>query len=113
MSDAEKKPLSKEQIAELSISMIGQDGSDDKILAFLQREAQGNIFFIIEILRMWANEAGDLRKIAETPIPDAILAGGILAIFKRRLNKLDKTSQNILIQSAVFGRKIDPFFASL
>jgi len=99
--------LSAEQIAELSMSMPGQIGTNEEIVAFLERETAGNIFFIIEILRMWAHEAGDLRRIAESPLPQNIVSGGILAVLRKRVDRLDEASQAILIQAAVFGREID------
>lgn len=99
--------FSAEQIAELGLSMPGQIGTNEEIVAFLERETAGNIFFIIEILRMWAHEAGDLRKIAAVPLPETMLAGGILAVLRKRIERLDADAQAVLIQAAIFGREID------
>lgn len=103
----ELQRLTEGEIAALSVSMLGKVGADGEIIAFLQRETAGNIFFAIEILRMWAHEAGDLRKIADMPIPDNILAGGILAVLRKRIDRLSEEQQRILMQAAVFGRDID------
>lgn len=103
----ELQRLKEGEIAELSVSMLGKVGADGEIISFLQRETSGNIFFAVEVLRMWAHEAGDLRKIAEMPIPQNILAGGILAVLRKRIDRLSEEQQHILIQAAVFGRDIN------
>ena len=53
--------LNPEQIAQLSEAMLGQIGSEPQIVEFLQRETEGNIFFLIEVVRSLADEAGERR----------------------------------------------------
>ncbi|MEO1290537.1 MAG: AAA family ATPase, partial [Chloroflexota bacterium] len=99
--------LTAEEITQLSSRMLGNVTLNDEITAFLQRETAGNIFFVIEILRLWAQEAGDLRTIAQSPIPDTLVAGGILAVLRQRVERLDTDAQQVLMYAAVFGREID------
>jgi hypothetical protein len=61
----------------LSESMIGTSGRRPELIALLQRETEGNIFFVVEMLRALAEEAGELSLIGRKDIPEKILAGGV------------------------------------
>lgn len=95
------------QIAVLSTSILGAIGQSPQILAFLERETAGNTLFVIEILRALAENAGELHKIAETPLPETIRAGGIIAVIQKRLSLLPQAAHRVLEIAAVIGREID------
>src|SRR5258708_36938387 len=69
--------LSKDAMADLSTSMLGQSGHFPEMIDFLQRETEGNVFFAVEIVRALAEEAGEIEKIGTTVRPTQITAGGI------------------------------------
>jgi tetratricopeptide (TPR) repeat protein len=95
------------QIAALSVSILGQIGQSPQILAFLERETAGNTLFVIEILRALAENAGELRKIAEMPLPANLMVGGIIAVIQKRLSLLPSSARRILDIAAIIGREID------
>lgn len=52
-------------IADLSAALLGEEtGRQENLLDLLQRNTRGNIFFIIEMVRTLAEEAGELEGVA-------------------------------------------------
>ncbi len=99
--------LSTEAIQQLSISMLGSAGDNEKLISFLKNETEGNTFFIVEVVRALAEEAGHLSKIGERELPTRVLTQGIHKILQRRLNQVDKADQPLLELAAVYARQID------
>jgi predicted ATPase len=99
--------LSDTEIGELSVSMLGETGKQTEVLDFLRRETEGNTFFMVEVVRTLAEEAGRLRDIASKPLPHHMLAGGIQSIMRRRLNRVPDVLQRQLKLAAVAGRELD------
>lgn len=100
-------PLDTGQIQALMQSILGEIGDAAHIVEFLKRETEGNALFVVEVIRALADEAGNLRAIAEMPLPEDIKVGGILAILKQRLSRLPKPMHNLLQVLALYGRDID------
>ncbi|NDJ33863.1 MAG: protein kinase, partial [Chloroflexi bacterium] len=80
--------LDQQAIAELSVSMIGQRGLEPKVLQFIERETEGNAFFMVEVVRALAEEAGRLSEIGSATLPARVVAGGIQRIIERRLGRV-------------------------
>jgi serine/threonine protein kinase/tetratricopeptide (TPR) repeat protein len=99
--------LNREQITDLSRSILGELDNEPQIVAMLEGETAGNVFFVIEIIRALAEEAGGLRQIAEHPLPDNIVAGGILAILQRRIQRVPAEYAPLLRLAALVGRELD------
>ncbi len=99
--------LTPEAIAELSRSMLGETGHDEEIVAFLERESEGNTFFIVEVVRALAEEAGQLDRVSEIPLPEQVFAGGIRDVLTRRLAHLPEDARPLLRVAAVAGREVD------
>ncbi len=99
--------LSKEHIAELSASMLGRAGKDPQLVSLLQRETEGNAFFLVEAVRTLAGEAGQLDRVHELTLPDTIVSGGIRAILSRRLSRMSAGARPLLHLAAAAGRKLD------
>ena len=57
-------------------------------LQLLQRETEGNTFFIVEVIRALAEEAGQLDLVSGMSLPRTIFAGGIQAVINRRLQRV-------------------------
>ena len=93
-------------IAALSASMLGEIGTQPEILQLLERETEGNIFFLVETVRALAEEAGGLDNIGKVTIP--VAAGRNLAVLTEaavrnhvlQLRGIDSTQQFIERQSA-------------
>ncbi len=99
--------LSDKDIAELSESMIGPAGRSPQLLDLLQRETEGNVFFVVEVVRTLAEEVGQLDKIGAEPLPEHVFAGGVKQIVQRRLSHIPKEDYALLELAAVLGRQLD------
>lgn len=99
--------LSTAGIAELCQSMLGGDACTPELVAFLEAETEGNVFFIIEVMRALAEEAGQLSHIDAHRLPKQVLTGGIQAIVQRRLARLPEEALPLLRLAAVAGRQLD------
>ena len=94
-------------VGQLAEAMLGEAGQQPEIVAQLQTETEGNIFFLVEILRAWAEEAGGLLQVGQVALPEHILTGGIQQVVQRRLDKVPAIYQPLLKLAAVVGRKLD------
>jgi eukaryotic-like serine/threonine-protein kinase len=108
----EMKPLrlerfTSQEVAALSRSMLGAAGERPDILTLLERETEGNIFFMIEILRALSEEAGRLEDILTLPLPQSIATGGMTGVIERRLSRVAQRWLPLLKLAAVAGRKLD------
>ncbi|MBL7201968.1 MAG: tetratricopeptide repeat protein [Anaerolineae bacterium] len=99
--------LSTEHVAELSASMMGSAGHQEQVVGLLQRESEGNPFFLVEIARALAEEAGRLEDIGYIPLPDKVFAGGVLDVIRRRISRVPMEARPPLLLAAVAGRELD------
>ncbi|MDQ7035991.1 MAG: AAA family ATPase [Anaerolineae bacterium] len=99
--------LDEAAIAELSAAMLGDAGRTPQVLDLLQRETEGNVFFVVEVVRALAETVGNLEQIGRMTLPVQIFAGGIQSAVQRRLNRLDEASQQLLQYAAVMGHDFD------
>ncbi|MGZ3459432.1 MAG: serine/threonine-protein kinase, partial [Archangium sp.] len=99
--------LGAEQMARLSESMIGEAGRAPRVLELLQRETEGNPFFLVEVVRALAEEAGQLERIGTAPLPERVFAGGVRQLIQRRLDKVPASAHELLRLAAVVGRLLD------
>ncbi|MDX2161775.1 MAG: BREX system ATP-binding domain-containing protein [bacterium] len=100
--------LDKHGIVELSTSILGAAGRTPTVIEFLERETEGNAFFVVEVIRALGEEAGDLDQIGQSALPESVSAGGIRRIVSRRLERLPASARPLLELAAVIGRQIDP-----
>ncbi len=99
--------FSKDDITELSIAMLGTTGKRGEILDLLQRETEGNAFFLVEVVRTLAEEAGQLEDIGRMTLPRKVFAGGIRSVIERRLSRVPEAARLLLKMAAIIGRRID------
>jgi len=99
--------LDPDGIAALSISMLGEAGRHPQLLEFLRRETEGNIYFIVEVVRALAEEAGRLGQVGRVTLPQHVIAGGVQAILERRLSRIPPEGVGLLRLAAVAGRELD------
>ncbi|MBL8134874.1 MAG: tetratricopeptide repeat protein, partial [Anaerolineae bacterium] len=95
------------QIDALAESMLGAGGHSPALIELLERETEGNILFIIEVIRALAEEAGELRRIPQERLPARVFAGGILEAVLRRLRRLPDWAAQLLNVAALAGRDLD------
>jgi len=96
--------LKKSNIAELSRAMLGEAGSQEHVIRLLERETEGNVFFLIEVVRALAEEVGQLDQIGRTTLPERVFAGGIQTVIERRLNQIAPLGRELLQIASAMGR---------
>lgn len=94
-------------IEQLSVSMLGEIGHDLSVLRLLKKETEGNVFFLVEVARALAEEAGRLSEIGQKALPQTVFAGGVQAVVERRLGRVPLEAQRLLALAAVAGRQLD------
>jgi serine/threonine protein kinase/tetratricopeptide (TPR) repeat protein len=99
--------LSETEIATLSQAMIGAVGQQEELVEFLQHETEGNVFFLIEVLRVLADEAGSLSDVGLVTLPESVMPDTIKQISQQRLANLPEHYQDLLRLAAILGRQID------
>lgn len=99
--------FSHETIQTLSVAMLGQAGGRPDVVQFLERETEGNVFFVIEVLRALADTSGGLNAITLRGLPQHLIVGGVRDVLKRRLERLPEEALGLLKLAAVAGRLID------
>jgi len=95
------------QIADLSAAMLGEHGRQPELVAYLERETEGNVFFLVEVMRLLAENAGQLARIDASTLPESGMAGGIRQIVARRLARVPAGALPLLHMAAVLGRELD------
>lgn len=101
------KRLEGHDIAALTISMLGEAGRQRGVVELLQRETEGNVLFLVEVVRALAEEAGRLDKIGRTELPQHVFAGGVQTVLQRRLARIPPEDMALLNLAAVAGREVN------
>jgi len=99
--------LSKRGIADLSASMLGETGRQPQVVKLLERETEGNPFFVVEVVRTLAEEVGQLDKISAMTLPARVFAGGMQEIIQYRLSRVPSQALPLLHCAAALGRMLD------
>lgn len=99
--------LNREAIRQLTASMLGEVGDDMQVLDLLDRETEGNAYFIVEVVRALAEDAGSLSDIGKRTLPEKVFAGGVQTVVKRRLDKIPQSYRPLLELAAVAGRWVE------
>jgi serine/threonine protein kinase/tetratricopeptide (TPR) repeat protein len=94
-------------IRQLSRAMLGDAGTRPGMVELLSQESEGNVFFIVEVVRALAEDAGNLSDIGSMTLPARVFAGGVQAVVKRRLQQIDAQHRPLLQKAAVAGRELD------
>jgi serine/threonine protein kinase len=99
--------LGPEGIAALAASMLGEPGRQPEVIARLTRETEGNPFFLVEVVRALAMEAGALSRVGAETMPRTVATGGMHLIVRRRLAQVPAHARPLLDAAAVIGRRMD------
>jgi serine/threonine protein kinase/tetratricopeptide (TPR) repeat protein len=99
--------LSDRTIETLLEAMIGTNTPAPHVVKLLQKESEGNIYFLVEAVRVLAQAAGDLSNISHITLPERIVAGGIQQIVQRRLAHVPAEARQLLELAAIVGRSLD------
>lgn len=99
--------LNKADIEALSVSMLGGNARDNQLQELLQRETEGNVFFLVEVMRTLAQNVGDLNAIGRATLPAQVFAEGVQALVQRRLDRIPPRYYPLLQITALAGRQLD------
>jgi tetratricopeptide (TPR) repeat protein len=99
--------LTEAETAELSASMLKMGTQHQQLVRLLQRETEGNPFFLVEIVRALAEEAGELRSVETMTLPEHIITGGLQQLVQRRLDRVPVEYRPLLQVAATDGRSLD------
>ncbi|MCA9995563.1 MAG: DUF2791 family P-loop domain-containing protein [Anaerolineales bacterium] len=99
--------LSTAEITELSTAILGAAGTRPEMLDLLQRETEGNTFFLVEVVRDLAEQAGRLSAVSQMELPDRLFPQGIESLIRRRLARVPEAVKRLLPGVAVAGRQLD------
>ena len=99
--------LGVEAVARLSQSMLGEIGSQPELVDYLTRQTEGNVFFLVEVVRALAEDAGELQRIGQGELPENILTAGIERIVERRIEHVALEFRPALEFAATMGRQLD------
>lgn len=99
--------LTAEAISALSAAMLGEGGKQEHVVDLLQRETEGNVLFLIEVVRALAEESGRLANIGRVTLPQSVFTEGIQQILRRRLKSVPESERQLLKLAAVAGRALD------
>ncbi|MEO1164932.1 MAG: protein kinase [Chloroflexota bacterium] len=102
------KRLDEPAISALSEAMLGDAGAQSQVIDLLKRETGGNVFFMVEVVRALAEDAGNLASIGSRTLPESVFTGNMQAILQRRLSKLPDEMRPLLEFAAVAGKQIEP-----
>ena len=107
MQNIKLNRLSEAEIAALSRSMLGDAGHQAPVIDLLVNQTEGNVFFLVEVVRALAEEVGQLDRVGSNTLPSRVFTGGIQQIVQRRLDQVAPTHRYLLQIAAVAGRQID------
>lgn len=99
--------LQDDDITALTVAMLGEKGRSEGLQKLLRQETEGNVFFLVEVVRALAEEAGKLDSISSMNLPTQVFAGGIEKIIQRRLSRVPSEVRPLLGLAAVTGRYLD------
>jgi len=99
--------LNEDDIKQLSRSMLGEVGASSAVVELINRETEGNAYFMVEVVRTLAEEFGRLENINAQDLPTTIVAQGMLAVLERRINQISEPDRQLVQLAAVGGRYIN------
>src|SRR5258708_28761507 len=91
----------------LSEGILGVVGKRTDIVSLLQRETEGNLFFLVEVLRALAQMAGRLDAIGDIVLPQHVTTPSIEGLIHRRLSYVQVRYRALLEHAAIIGRQVD------
>lgn len=99
--------LSGTEIEALSAAMLGERQVPPGLATFLERETEGNVYFVVEVMRTLAQSAGGLGSLNQVTLPTRIFADGMRTVLGQRMARLALDDQPMLRLAAVMGRVLD------
>lgn len=99
--------LADQAVATLCTAMLGDAGRNPELLRLIQTETEGNTFFIVELMRALAEEAGSLSRIGKGKLSTGVITENVKQLLQRRLNRVPEWGRALLQLAAVAGNHLD------
>ncbi|MEO1166252.1 MAG: AAA family ATPase, partial [Chloroflexota bacterium] len=99
--------LSQRAITALTRAFVGDNGNQKQVVDMLQRETQGNVLFIIEVMRALYDETGSLENIGLMTLPRSMFGGGVRQVIRHRMRHLPDELMPLMEMGAILGKVID------
>ena len=99
--------LGRRDVARLVRSMMGELAAETALVDFIVDQTEGLPFFIVEVVRELAQEAGALDRIQVDGLPETVRSGGMRRLIRRRLERVPEAVLPMLRLAAVVGREVD------
>lgn len=99
--------LPPDAVGALSSSILGPTGGRDELVRYLYQQTEGNTFFVVEVVRALAEQAGSLAAIDQGTLPEHVLTLGLTKLIERRVDRMPAFTRPLLDFCAVIGRLID------
>jgi tetratricopeptide (TPR) repeat protein/tRNA A-37 threonylcarbamoyl transferase component Bud32 len=99
--------LNRDEIAQLAESMLGASGTLPEVIDYLERETEGNGYFMVEVVRALADRAGSLLDVSAGDLNQRVFAGGMREVIAARLDRLPKNVLPLLQLAAAAGRNLE------
>jgi len=99
--------LDAHEVGELSEAILGDVGKLPHVQEFLENETEGNAFFLVEIVRALAENAGQLDLVGSSALPAQVFTGGIRRVIRHRLDQIPAAAYPLLEFAAAYGRRPD------
>ncbi|MEM7799964.1 MAG: tetratricopeptide repeat protein, partial [Chloroflexota bacterium] len=99
--------LSESEVEQLSKAILGDRIHATELVSLLTQETEGNTFFIVEVMRALAEDAGQLNEISKMALPAGVLTHGMQSLLQRRIQQIPAADQSLLETAAVAGRLVD------
>jgi serine/threonine protein kinase/tetratricopeptide (TPR) repeat protein len=96
------------EIRDVAVSMLGRElGRDPAIVSFLERETEGNAFFLVEAVRELAEASGRLDRVSPEMLPEHVFSRGMQDYARHRRDRLPPWAQGPIQVAAMIGREVD------
>ena len=97
-----------DEVRDIALSMLGREqGIDSAVVSFLERETEGNAFFLVEAVRELINERGRRADAPPAMLPAGVFSGGMKDYVRRRLDRLPGWARSAIEMAAIIGRQVD------
>ncbi|MCB9438150.1 MAG: tetratricopeptide repeat protein [Anaerolineales bacterium] len=100
------KRLNHTGVADLVEAMLGPASKRPGLVDFLHTQTEGNVFFLVEVVRALAESAGNLYLIEDMDLPESVITSGVRQIINRRLNQVSGAALHLLQFAALAGRQL-------
>ncbi len=103
----ELQPLEQGEIEQVVRAMLGKRRDIATIAEFLATHTGGNALFLVEVLRIMAEDAGGIERIQTAQMPVELASMGVVRVLKQRLRHVRLDDQPMLRLAALLGQEID------